>query len=236
MPSTGVRNVNSSERPLKTLAEPAPSKPGVAGSNPAGVALIPTKRDLHSDKIGTNRVRSPRENIARATFVYVISGGPDLTKIGISRSPRKRLSTLQVATPAPLQLFHTFRPAGVLPVHVERGALLLLRRWHVSGEWLKCQPGLAEVAIRGAATGDRRIPAFIDLFWQRQQAWQEFWLIGARANCFRSAEKSQAAACAQEGQGKKLDEFKSLIEPFKDLLEITEARLSKWDDTARFKR
>lgn len=55
MASNPARSANLSECALKSFSEPTPSKLRVPGSNPGGVANIPTMYKVCSDKIGTNR-------------------------------------------------------------------------------------------------------------------------------------------------------------------------------------
>ena len=73
-------------------------------------------------------------------FVYLIEG-PNSTKIGRSANPSKRMADLQVASPSPLSLAHTWEVRG------QASAERLERRLHeafsfcrASGEWFRTEP------------------------------------------------------------------------------------------------
>lgn len=174
MVSIRVRNANMSERRLKTLGDPTPSKLGVAGSNPAGVANFPTNAGFHSDKTRTNRgvknrVR-PLPPEARARHVYVIARKDGLCKVGVSRNAKRRLSGLQTGHPDQLILLHIERPVDVSAFDVEQGTLRILAPWRVGGEWFKCNPHIAVIALRAAHTGELRLAEFVRLMWRRDCA------------------------------------------------------------------
>lgn len=114
--------------------------------------------------------RSPHENETRARFVYVITRPDRLCKIGVSKNVKRRLSALQMATPDRLTLFHHEKPTEAPALEIERGAMVLLKQWHASGEWFRCKPRAAVLAIQAARNGDLRIRRFLDLLWQSEDA------------------------------------------------------------------
>jgi Meiotically up-regulated gene 113 len=114
--------------------------------------------------------QSPHDHERRATLVYVIKRADGLCKIGVSRNATRRLTSIQAGHPDKLTLVHIERAAGAKAVHIERGAHLLMRDFHVSGEWFRCQPQVAVVGVLAAKTGELRLKRFIKLMWQHDQA------------------------------------------------------------------
>lgn len=98
--------------------------------------------------------RSPQRSIDLATHVYVIDRGDGFTKIGISRNTKKRRNSLQAATPDRLKIVFRLKPETMSAGEVERRALALLKPWHVSGEWFRCAPRLAKIAVEAAYSED----------------------------------------------------------------------------------
>lgn len=106
--------------------------------------------------------KTPQQNEAKATRVYVVTR-PDESgcKIGISSNPKRRLSALQVSTPDKLSLFFQCRPDSQRAIDVEGAALELLRPWRSRGEWLFCEPQIAQLTIEAIVANDRRISNFV---------------------------------------------------------------------------
>lgn len=67
-----------------------------------------------------------------SNFLYVIRAENGLLKIGISQDPKKRLSSLQVGSPIPLELIYTMPEATYdFEKHVHKA----LRDYRKHGEW-----------------------------------------------------------------------------------------------------
>jgi hypothetical protein len=81
--------------------------------------------------------------------VYVITNNNGMSKIGISRTPEKRLATLQTASPYKLRM--TYLAAHSHAERVEQEAHKLLKGNRSYGEWFLCAPGIAEDAVNRAA-------------------------------------------------------------------------------------
>lgn len=84
------------------------------------------------------------------SFVYVVRGDHNLTKIGITTNPTARLATLRTSSPFPID----YAFIGVTPgggIDIERGAHALLSHQRLQGEWFDVPPELAIAALTGAA-------------------------------------------------------------------------------------
>jgi predicted GIY-YIG superfamily endonuclease len=81
--------------------------------------------------------------------VYVITNNNGMSKIGISRTPEKRLATLQTASPYKLDM--TYLAAHSHAERVEQEAHKLLKKHRSHGEWFACAPCIAEDAVNRAA-------------------------------------------------------------------------------------
>jgi hypothetical protein len=95
---------------------------------------------------------TPREAESRAIFVYVLERDDGVSKIGISRNPKRRRGQIAQASPDKISLARTFR-VGHVAVHVEAGAKHLLEPLRIRGEWFRCVPGLAALAVEVAISG-----------------------------------------------------------------------------------
>lgn len=84
------------------------------------------------------------------TYAYVIGsrGGPH--KVGLSRSPTRRLSQLQVGSPVTLALKRSGPVSANDPEEVEAYAHWLLRESYLRGEWFKVTEEAAWVALVAA--------------------------------------------------------------------------------------
>jgi hypothetical protein len=72
----------------------------------------------------------------RAGTIYLIEGAPGRFKVGITKSTRARMKSLQTGSPVPLRLVHSAfvrDSAGA-----ERLAHGLLTRFKLHGEWFEC--------------------------------------------------------------------------------------------------
>lgn len=72
----------------------------------------------------------------RAGTIYLIEGAPGRFKIGITKSTRARMKSLQTGSPVPLRLVHSafVRDSAA----AERLAHGLLTRFRLHGEWFEC--------------------------------------------------------------------------------------------------
>lgn len=83
-------------------------------------------------------------------FVYVMSAGANLQKIGYAKHPGKRLAHIQSASPEPVSLFVAIEVPGRDARAVERHAHWLLRDRRHRGEWFNVSAKAALGAIEGA--------------------------------------------------------------------------------------
>jgi hypothetical protein len=81
------------------------------------------------------------------TFVYVISAGPALQKIGVARNARARMAVLQTAAQSKLVLVNAepVHPKDAFAVETRAHRLLASRR--VSGEWFVVGEEAAKLAV-----------------------------------------------------------------------------------------
>lgn len=138
---------------------------------------------------------NPRPHEADARYVYVMARDDGVTKIGVSRHVKRRMSGIQAATPDRLRLVHHERPTSLTAFEVERRAMEILHYWHQSGEWFYCEPGLAQLAIRAAQTEEPRLLAFFEL-WRRIAEATEAWIVADRHGVF--ARKSRGGSAAED--------------------------------------
>lgn len=122
----------------------------------------------------TRKQRPPRDNEARAKYVYILALGDRVCKIGVSNKPNKRLSVIQMAHPEKVELFHFEKPADVPAHYVEQGALRLMKRWRKSGEWVSARPGIALLAVEAARTGNLQIARYVEI-WQQWEEAEDKW-------------------------------------------------------------
>ena len=96
----------------------------------------------------------PRLNEAWANYVYLIERADGAIKVGISKNVRRRRSHLAHASPEKLSILKTIRTKQKLAFHIETGVKVLLRPFHIRGEWFKCSKALALLALRAAEHGE----------------------------------------------------------------------------------
>jgi hypothetical protein len=95
---------------------------------------------------------TPREAEAQARFVYVLERADGVSKIGISNNPKRRRSQIAQAGPDKLTIARIFR-VGHVAVHVEACAKAMLEPLRIRGEWFRCVPGLAILAVETSING-----------------------------------------------------------------------------------
>jgi hypothetical protein len=83
-------------------------------------------------------------------FIQAETGGP--IKIGFAETLKRRLRTLQCATPDRLKVLASVDA----PATAERTLHRLLRRWRLRGEWFKDEPPVKTVAAKVATLVDSR--------------------------------------------------------------------------------
>ena len=98
-----------------------------------------------------------------ATHVYVVASSDGAVKIGVSRKPKRRLSSLQASMPHRVRLLFSTRPKTKTAFQVEREAMNLLSNWHKSGEWFSCKSTVAVAAVKAAAEDCAYHRRFIEL-------------------------------------------------------------------------
>jgi hypothetical protein len=114
--------------------------PRILGIRP-GVSLAP------EELFGRGR---PRATATTGSFVYVLRGDHNMTKIGVSTNPNARLAQLRTASAFPID----FAFVGVTPgtgFDIERAAHALLANHRCNGEWFDVTPEIAVAAVHAAA-------------------------------------------------------------------------------------
>lgn len=91
-------------------------------------------------------------------------------KVGVSNNVKRRRSGIQASSPDRVAIFHTERPVGLSAFAVEKAAMALLAPWRTSGEWFRCKPELARLAVQAAATSDANLAAFFPRFGELEAA------------------------------------------------------------------
>ena len=86
-----------------------------------------------------------------ARHVYVISDGAGNVKVGVAKSPQRRLKQFQTGNARHLSVHRSAPFTGRDPAEVERYAHWLLRSCHVGGEWFAIEEKLALATLLGAA-------------------------------------------------------------------------------------
>jgi len=84
------------------------------------------------------------------SFVYVIRGDHNLSKIGVSTNPDARMAQLRTASPFPLEFAYISAIEGD-GYDVEQEAHRILGSRRVNGEWFDVPPEMAISAVTGAA-------------------------------------------------------------------------------------
>jgi hypothetical protein len=74
---------------------------------------------------------------SRKAYVYAISAGADVTKIGKATNPANRLKELQTSHHLTLVLLYSLECMAEEAAAVEREAHYLLRRYRLEGEWFR---------------------------------------------------------------------------------------------------
>ena len=97
--------------------------------------------------------RAPRVTAGgqmEGSFVYVLRGDHNMTKIGVSTNPNARLASLRTASAFPID----FAFVGVTPgtgYDIEKRAHDMLANHRCNGEWFDVTPEMAVAAVHGAA-------------------------------------------------------------------------------------
>ena len=93
--------------------------------------------------------RKPAEPMT-GSFVYVIRGDHNMSKVGVTTNPAARLTSLRTASAFPIG--HSY--IAVTPgtgYDIEQGAHEMLASHRCNGEWFDVAPEIAVAAIAGAA-------------------------------------------------------------------------------------
>lgn len=78
---------------------------------------------------------APRDREARAPHIYVIGRGTQLVKIGVSKSPKRRLSQLQMGCAETLKLHGSWRFGAGVAFEVEGRLKNAFGELRLKGEW-----------------------------------------------------------------------------------------------------
>lgn len=101
-------------------------------------------------------------NSIEGSFLYVVRGDHNLTKIGVTTNPRARLAQLRTGSAFPID----YAFLGVTPgsgYEIEKAAHALLDARRVNGEWFDVTPEYAISALMGAAGKLNQPVKLIDL-------------------------------------------------------------------------
>src|ERR1700730_17149504 len=84
------------------------------------------------------------------SFLYVIRGDHNMSKVGVTTNPTARLAQLRTASAFPIDYSYIAVTPGT-GFDIERGAHAMLASHRCNGEWFDVQPEIAVAAIAGAA-------------------------------------------------------------------------------------
>ena len=83
-------------------------------------------------------------------FIYIIGGDDDYHKVGIARSPQKRLKTLQCGCPFNVRILYQRECDEAKALRIERSAHTILKEHNTAREWFKCSLKVAVHAVEQA--------------------------------------------------------------------------------------
>ena len=101
------------------------------------------------------RTQAAADETMTGSFVYVVRGGHNLVKIGVTRNPRARLASLRTAAAFPIDYSYIAFTDNSGPM-IEGAAHTLLERHRTNGEWFDVAPEMAVAALSAAAHNMRR--------------------------------------------------------------------------------
>jgi hypothetical protein len=100
---------------------------------------------------GAGRSGRPAEPVT-GSFVYVIRGDHNMTKIGITTNPTARIASLRTGSAFPIDYAFIGAVEGDNGPPIEAQAHQSLARHRCSGEWFDVPPETATLAVLGAAS------------------------------------------------------------------------------------
>lgn len=84
------------------------------------------------------------------SFLYVIRGDHNMTKVGVTTNPQARLAQLRTGSAFPIDFSYIAVTPGT-GFDIEAGAHAMLNSHRCNGEWFDVPPEMAVAAIAGAA-------------------------------------------------------------------------------------
>jgi Meiotically up-regulated gene 113 len=93
--------------------------------------------------------RKPAESMT-GSFLYVIRGDHNMTKVGVTTNPTARLASLRTGSAFPIDFSYIAVTPGT-GFDIEQGAHAMLASHRCNGEWFDVQSEIAVAAIAGAA-------------------------------------------------------------------------------------
>src|ERR1700676_121265 len=93
--------------------------------------------------------RKPGEPIT-GSFLYVIRGDHNMSKVGVTTNPAARLASLRTGSAFPIDFSYIAVTPGT-GYDIEAGAHEMLKSHRCNGEWFDVAPEMAVAAIAGAA-------------------------------------------------------------------------------------
>lgn len=70
-------------------------------------------------------------------FIYLMSSGRDLIKVGIAKDVGRRRRALQTGQPFDMQVLHRIEVADDAALGIEKAIHKRLKRFHIRGEWFR---------------------------------------------------------------------------------------------------
>lgn len=119
--------------------------PRIFGIRP-GVSFTP--QELFGS-FGGSRQKPVGEQMT-GSFVYVVRGDHNMTKIGVSTNPNARLAQLRTGSAFPIDFAFIGSTPGT-GYDIEQGAHSILDRHRCSGEWFDVPPEMAVAAVHASA-------------------------------------------------------------------------------------
>src|SRR5213593_3218516 len=99
---------------------------------------------------GTSTQRAVGGQI-KGSFVYVVRGDHNMSKIGVTTNPRARLAQLKTGSAFPIGFAYLAATPGN-GIDIEKEAHRMIGEHKCHGEWFDVSPEIATLAVVGAAT------------------------------------------------------------------------------------
>lgn len=111
---------------------------------------LPNPDPYRGPKPSLRKYRSLGNPSRNATVFLYLAKCQGFIKLGVTQSPKLRISAMQGGCPWPIELVATFPVSGLVAPEIEHKVQLLLDDKHHFGEWFKCSKTEALHAVHKA--------------------------------------------------------------------------------------